>query len=233
MQHRRLLAGAALALAAGAAQPAHAQFWNHPQFQPPRTAMRELNIGVASAGDQGTALVGQGRVGFTATTQLGFDLGFAVPDGGNVIFLGGNLAQQLLRATTDMPLDLAFTAGVGLAFVNPEGEGAENLTLFRVPLGAVAGYRVPLQGGAPGMGLTPYVHPRLSIEHCGKCINEDGEEGETDLTLDFDIGASFDLNRQLALRFAARVGGGDDSDPAFGFSLAFRPGAGTARSAAR
>ena len=76
-----------------------------------------------------------------------------------------------------------------------------------VPFGVSLGHRFVLDSP---MAITPYVHPRISVD----MFNDNSE-----LNINFDIGASFDVNTQLALRFSATMGEVD----ALGFSLAWRP----------
>jgi len=211
---RAALAAAALALPATAG----AQAWAYPSFQPPRVINREFNFGVADAGNAGTSLVFQWREGLTPRTQLSLDVGFADPEGeGNgKLLLGGQFAGMLNQATAEMPLDFLATGGVGFAV----GDGSD---LVRVPFGVSIGHRFPLEGN---FAVTPYVHPRLSIDICSDCGPE-GDDSETDLGIDFDIGVSFEVSRSLSFRVSALFGGSDtfgDSD-GFGISLAYAPAA--------
>ena len=210
----RLVTGAAvmaLPVVAGA------QAWAYPAFQPPRVMNREFNFGVADAGDAGTSLIFQWREGLTSRTQLSLDAGFADPDGeGNgKLLLGGQFAALLTEAKPDMPLDFLLTAGLNFA----AGDGSD---LVRVPLGVSIGHRFPLD---EGFAITPYVHPRLSLDMCTECSGRDGDESSTDLGIDFDLGVNFEVTRRLSFRVSALIGGSDtfgDSD-GFGLSLAWTP----------
>src|SRR5215216_5016955 len=212
----RLLMGAvALALPA----VADAQAWAYPAFQPPRIMNREFNFGIADAGHAGTSLVFQWREGLTQRTQLSFDVGFADPDGesNGKFLLGGQFAGMLTEAKAEMPLDFLLTAGLNFAV----GEGSD---LVRVPIGVSVGHRFPLD---EGFAITPYVHPRLSIDMCTDCAGRDLDESSTDLGIDFDLGVNFEVTRQLSFRVSALFGGSDtfgDSD-GFGISLAWSPAA--------
>ncbi len=204
-------------VAAALAMPAvaGAQAWAYPAFQPPRVINREFNFGVADAGNAGTSIIFQWREGLTPRTQLSLDVGFADPDGeGNgKLLLGGQFAGMLNQATADMPLDFLATAGIGLGV----GDGPD---LVRVPFGVSIGHRFPLEDG---FAITPYVHPRVSLDICTEC-GEDGDN-ETDLGIDFDLGVSFEVSRSLSFRVSALFGGSDtfgDSD-GFGISLAWAP----------
>ena len=205
-------AGAASLLAASALG---AQAWNHPTFQPPRIAEREFNFAVANAGDAGTSVLFQWRHGVGARTQLSLDAGFAEPEGNDAntyVLLGGQLGYQITTARADMPLDLMFTGGVYAAL--------GDVSLVRAPVGVALGHRFPLEGT---LAITPYAHPRLSIDFCSDC-GLDGDS-DTDLGVNVDLGAEFEFNRQLAMRLSATLSGSDwlGNSNAFGISLAWTP----------
>lgn len=192
-----------------AASGVEAQAYNYPAFQPPRTTMREFNVGVSSGDDWGTSLVFQWREPVGVRTQLSFDAGVGDPDGGDAIFfVGGALGYQLMRAGADMPLDMLLTAGLNGMFGDIE--------IFRVPVGVSIGHRFPLEGQ---LAITPFVHPRLMMEFCGDC-GDDNEVG-----LGFDIGADFEFTPRMSMRLGVVLGGTDyfEDQSAFGISLAWRP----------
>jgi len=206
-------ASGALALLVASAAGAGAQAWNYPSFQPPRVTPREYNFGLASGGDEGTSFVFQWREGVSLRDQLSLDVGLADPDCRDcdaMFLVGGQFAHQLTTSNAQMPFDMLFTVGANGAFGN-------GFTLVRVPVGLSIGHRFPLEGG---MSITPYVHPRLSLDFCGDCGDN------SDVNLNFDLGGSFDFSPQFALRLSALFNGGDypgSSDTAFGVSLAWRP----------
>ena len=219
MTTRKVLVRAAVvaALTVASAVPAAAQAYIYPAFQPPRTTTREFNFGLAGAGDAGTPLVFQWREGMSPRGQMSLDAGFADSDAGTALFLGGQYAHQLAVATATTPLDFLLTVGAGFVTISPEGDG-DNLNVFRIPVGVSIGKQFPLEGA---MSLTPYAHPRLVFENCGKC----GPDGESELGVEFDIGASFVFTPTIGMRFGARLIGTDLSDEdAFGISLAWTPG---------
>ena len=208
---------AALIAAVGFIVPAAlgAQAWAYPAFQPPRVMNREFNFGVADAGDAGTSLIFQWREGLSSRSQLGLDVGFADPKakGNGKLVLGGQYAYLFTQGNAEMPLDFLGTAGIGFAF----GDGGN---LVRIPLGVSIGHRFPLD---QGFAITPYVHPRASIDICSDCSSSGGNE--TDLGIDFDIGANFEVTKQLSFRVSVLFGGSDtfgDSN-GFGLSLAWSP----------
>jgi hypothetical protein len=214
---RRVIARAAVAFAAAAPVAAEAQAWAYPAFQPPRVMNREFNFGVADAGDAGTTLVFQWREGLTQRTQLSFDLGFADPDGrqNGKLLLGVQFAGLLTQASAEMPLDFLATGGLNFAV----GEGPD---LVRIPFGVSIGHRFALDDG---FAITPYVHPRLSLDICTDCRGEENDESDSDIGIDFDLGVNFEVTRQLSFRVSGTFGGSDafrDSD-GFGISLAWTP----------
>lgn len=210
---------AALALTAAAVLPhdAAAQAYAYPSFQQPRVTAREYNFGVADGGNAGTSLLFQWREGMSARQQLSLDVGIADPDGGdNIFFAGGQLAHQITTSSSQQqPLDVLFTAGLNAAFGN-------DATLLRVPIGVSLGHRFPLDGG---IAITPYVHPRASIDFLRFDRADGRRDSDSEININFDLGASVEFSSQLALRVSAMFGGSDQfySDDAFGLSLAWTP----------
>ena len=216
---RSLVAAAVLTL--GMASTAGAQAWNYPSFQTPRVTTREFNFGIADGGrPAGNTFIFQWREGRNARTQLSLDAGIAETDFGpgaddeTYLLIGGQLGRQLAVARQDMPFDVLFTAGANAAF----GEGGP---LLSIPFGASIGHRFLIDGG---MAITPYTHPRLAINYCGEC---DAGDGDLDIGIAIDLGASFDVTPNVALRLSGTFGGDDDTmwgDDAFGVSLAWTTG---------
>lgn len=185
-----------------------AQAWNYPSFQPPTVVSREFNFGIADAGRGGTTLLFQWREGSTPRSQFSLDAGLVAPEGrgDNLVILGGAWAYQLHQSNSLLPLDFLLTAGAGAAL----GNG----TALRVPVGVSIGHTFGLEGSA---SVTPYVHPRLSLDFCD-CGNDD-----VSLGIDFDLGANFDITQALALRASAYFGGGDIfGRNGIGFSIAWK-----------
>ena len=221
MHHQRprvLLTALLVAAATTPARPAAvgAQAWSYPAFQTPRVAARELNFGIADG--SGTSLIFQWREGRAARSQLSLDLGVVTGDN-DVFLVGGQYGYQLARADANMPLDFMLTVGANGAFNSPNN-------LIRVPVGVSLGHRFPLEGL---MAITPWVHPRLSIDHCSECDVERRNNvfvttSRTDANFVFDLGGSLEFTPTLAVRVAASLGGGTFFDDAFGVSLAWTPG---------
>jgi opacity protein-like surface antigen len=215
---------AAAALAVLSAAPAAAQAWTYPTFQQPRVTSREFNFAVADGA--GTSLLFQWRegIGMSGTNQLSLDAGYVDPDyrgADGAFLLGAQFAHQIMTSNANTPLDLLFTAGANVAFFEPS-------SLIRIPVGASLGHRFPLESG---MAITPYIHPRLSIDHCSDCVVkfENGQlvtDGDTDVGFDFDLGGSFEFTPNLAVRLSASLGGSDylADDDSFGVSFAWTPG---------
>lgn len=204
----------AFACTVTAAAPLAAQGWNYPSFHHPHVMSREFNFALADGGDFGTSLLFQWREGFGAGTEFNVDLGFADPDfGGSRFLAGAGFSRRLTAASPDMPLDIMLTAGLYGAFGDPN--------VLRVPIGLSVGHRFPLEGA---MAVTPYVHPRVSIDFCSNCFGPPQFDDDTDLSINFDLGVDLELSRQLSLRFAALFAGGDlFHDDGFGISLAWKP----------
>ena len=146
---------------------------------------------------------------------MSLDAGFADPEANgadNIFFIGGQFAKLLTNRRADLPLDFLLTASAGLASGN-------DTRIVRFPVGVSVGHRFPLEGG---LALTPYVHPRVALNICSDCGT--GDDSKSDLGIDFDLGLSFEINRQLDLRLSGKFGGGDFfEDDAFGISLAWAP----------
>jgi hypothetical protein len=210
-----LAVGGAAAL--GGTGVAAAQGWNYPSFQIPTIVPREFNFAVSNGGDAGNSLIAQWREGISTATDLTFDAGVADPDGpSNTHFvIGGGVAHQLARATSEMPLALTFTAGLYGAFGDPTN-------IYRIPVGLSVGHRFVTESG---IAITPYVHPRVSLDVCGTKRFCGGDDSE--LSVNFDLGSDFELTRQLAIRASVLFGSSDvfgPDDTGFGLSVAWHPG---------
>ena len=129
--------------------------------------------------------------------------------------LGAGLGAAIWRASPTLPLDMFLAGGVYPSFGDPA-------TIIRIPVGVSVGRRFPLQGG---FAITPYVHPRISLDFCrgDGCAAGD----ESDIAIDFDFGGDFELNPHLSFRAAVLLSGsnsfGQLGKSSFGVSLAWRP----------
>ena len=188
---------------------AEAQAWAYPSFQPPRVMNRVYNFGIADTDRGGSTLVFQWREQSGPNTQFSFDVGIADTDNRDsdlIAFGGVALGQRLGSSSQEVPLDFLLTGGIYLAV----GSG----TFFRLPLGVSVGHRFDLAGS---MAITPYVHPRVSVDVCNDC-------GGSDIGFTFDLGANFEVSRTVSIRGAAVFAGDDTFDgEGFGISVAWTP----------
>ena len=119
--------------------------------------------------------------------HLGLDLGLYDPSASGArtaLFVAGNLGYDLARASSEQPLDLLLTAGAGLSLANGR-------TSLRLPVGVSLGHRFELD---QGFAITPFVHPRVSIDVCSSCSSRN--RSQSDVSLNFDVGG--ELRVQLA-----------------------------------
>jgi hypothetical protein len=204
---KALVVGIATLVGAGSAS---AQAWHYPTLQTPDISTRDFGFLVAGGGDYGTSGVAQWREGISSDAMVNFDVGFASPTNHTLFLAGAGFGYGLLKATQETPIDLILTGGLYGAF----GTGS----YVRIPVGVVAGHHFPL-GGV--LVLTPFVSPRLSVD---VCASDCGSAG-TDLKLNFDIGASLDVSRSIAVRSALTIGGigVGSSQTAFGIGVVYRP----------
>lgn len=189
---------------------AQAQAFNYPAMQTPSASTRDYSAAIVGGG--GTTALFQWREGAGPGLHFGLDAGLADPKGRRdpLLFIGGNVGKELLRATSDQPLDLLFTAGAGTAF-------GGNASVFRIPIGVSLGHTFELD---QAMSITPFVHPRVSIDACRRCARNN--DSDVTASLNFDLGANWQVSRQFAVRAAASFSGSDlvgtDETIAVGFS---------------
>lgn len=186
-----------------------AQAGLHPSFQPTRVAEREYNFALTDF-DGGSALLFQWREGLgNKRAQFTADLGLADGDGpvdnNGAVILGGSLHYQLTQASSELPFDMVFGAGIGATV-------GDNYSIFRIPVGVAIGHRFPLEGN---YAVSPFVHPRLSIDR----VSRSGAGSDTDTNIDIDLGASFEITRQMQARLAVTFGDAD----AVGISFVWLP----------
>jgi hypothetical protein len=193
--HIASFAACAAAGFAACAAPASAQAYGYPSMQLPTVSERDYTAAITAA--NGTSLLFQWRERASSVSHLQLDAGIGDPAGSSnlVLFIGGGYGRQLARATDAQPLDVLLTAGAGAAF----GDG---FTLLRVPLGVSVGHRFELEND---FALTPYVHPRLSLDVCGSCKRSTSSE----VSLNFDVGTNFEVTPNFALRLAASFSGSE------------------------
>jgi len=193
---------------------AAAQAYTYPSMQLPTVSIRDFTAALSVA--KGTVAVFQWREGLSDVMHFSLDAGLGDPEGRNndlVVFGGGGLGYQVLRATADQPLDLLLTGGAGVAL----GAGQ---TVLRLPVGASVGHRFELEGG---LALTPYVHPRLSVDRCFSCNGS--TTNSTEVSLNFDVGVNFEVTPRFSLRAAAAFSGSDvvSRNDTFAFGINWIP----------
>lgn len=208
---RSLGRAAMLAAFVTVAAPAGAQAWAYPSMMTPTIQQRQYGFVIANGGDAGTSVLGQWREALGTRTEFQLEAGFADPDFGDTRFmLGGALAVQIARASQDMPLDMVLTGGVYPSFGDPS-------TLVRIPVQLSMGHRFPIEGSR--VAITPFLNPRLSFDLCSECSDD------SELSINFDVGAAIELTPKLTMTAAILFPGGDFfSDNGFGVGLFWKPG---------
>lgn len=188
----------AMAFASASVASLNAQALNYPALQVPSVSERDFTG--ALVGSRGTMMLFQWRERMSPDMHFGLDAGLYDASTRNSrasLFVAGNLGYDLLRAAGDQPLDLLLTAGAGASFGNDR-------TTVRLPIGISMGHRFELDGD---MAVTPFVHPRLSIDVCSSCSSRAGSQ--SDVSLNFDVGGNLEITRLLSLRVAALFSGAD------------------------
>ena len=202
------------AICASTPDCAAAQAYNYPSLQLPTLSTRDYTAAIV--GPSGTVALFQWRERVANNLHVSLDAGIADPQNNNLlIFAAGNLGRQLVRSSAEQPLDVLLTAGLGI------GVGS-SLTVLRIPIGASAGHRFALDDG---LALTPYVHPRISLDRCTSCGKRNNTNSE--LSLNFDLGVNFDINENFAVRLAGLFSGSEllGKSGAFAIGIAWTPAA--------
>jgi hypothetical protein len=215
--HRGVLLALRLALCTAlsvtALRPLSAQAFNYPSMQLPRASDRDYTAAVA--GGPGATAVFQWREGWTPSRHVQLDLGLADRTGRSslLLFVGGAVGQELTRATAEQPLDLLLSAGVGAAF-------SSGMTVVRLPVGVSLGHTFDL---VQSMSLTPYLHPRLSLDVCSRCGTR--SEVRREASLGFDLGLNYQVSPHFGVRVAGSFSGSDlpGSEKTFGVGLVWIP----------
>ncbi|QJR36059.1 autotransporter outer membrane beta-barrel domain-containing protein [Gemmatimonas groenlandica] len=188
---------------------ADAQASNYPSMQLPTASTRDYTAAVSSGA--GTTALFQWREGWQPRRHWQLDAGLTDRKGSDnlALFVGGGIGQEIARARGDQPLDLLFTAGAGAAF----GGG---YTLVRIPVGVSIGHTFDLE---QGMAITPYVHPRASVDIASSGGRNGGSQSE--VSLNFDLGVNFQVNSQFAVRAAAAFTGSELAGSQDTFAIGF------------
>jgi hypothetical protein len=145
-------------------------------------------------------LLGQVRFSSSPKLDWGLQAGFA---GGNEtsVLLGGDIRPILHRSNTDLPLDLAFDAGLGLSI-------ADHFTIIEVVPAIEGSHQFDLEGSSSS--LTPYMSVGLDINH----VSIEDADGDTNTDLVARFGLEWEAARKLAVMAEFGVG-----DPANDFIL--------------
>jgi len=95
-------------------------------------------------------------------------------------------------------------------------------TTWRLPVGVSAGHTLSLD---EGMAITPFVHPRLSLDGCGRCRRDD--DSQLTLGVDVDLGAQWRVREALALTAALSFSGSAvvPNEPMLGVAIRWTPAA--------
>lgn len=178
------------------ASEARAQY-DTPSFLPPRPGD---DIGIYLSDIEGADFGLQGIWRQGGNLNLGLRLGyidFRRDDG--AIVVGAESWGLLARADNQLPVDVAWTLGVGATF--------NDHTVLEVPLGLTIGRVLQLDA----LTLQPYAHPRIAL-----FIAPDSND-EVDLEALFDLGVDAVVSDSWKLRVGATLGGRD----AVGIGLAY------------
>lgn len=179
-------------------QTLQAQALNYPAMQIPTVSARDYTV--ALGGGRGTSMYAQWREKLTERMHFGIDGGLYDPSSVGArtsLFGGAFVGRELMRATGDQPFDFLLTGGVGVSV-------AGGRTGFRVPVGLSTGRRFLLEDG---MAITPFVHPRVSFDHCTSCSPRG--TSRSDVSLNFDVGASFEFTPRMSARISALFSGAE------------------------
>jgi hypothetical protein len=199
MRRRPLLFVVGFVLAS--ATPAWAQTWDSPSFFSPRPG-EDIGLYAMKPDDADWGFAAIWRQ--SGNINLGVRAGLAA---GNHFSVGAEFFGPVELFGPQSGLLTAWVAGLGATF--------NEQTMFRVPLGVSAGVVL----GTPGaMLITPYVHPRVALEVLARDLPGGGEQTETSVGLDVDIGVDASLGESLVLRVGATIGG----QTTFGAGVAYR-----------
>jgi hypothetical protein len=202
MSHRSFCA-AALALALASPGAARAQSWESPAFFAPRPGD---DVGIHAIDAKGADLGLMAIWRQAGAINLGVRAGLGGRSGDRTILLGGELSGLLLEPEPGRALAAAWLVGAGASF--------DGTTWLRIPVGVSVGARL----GAAGFAVTPYAHPRVSLDYVAHERIDDVETTSTEINIDVDLGAELEAGARWLIRAAVTLG----DQEAFGFGLAYR-----------
>jgi hypothetical protein len=178
--HALALAGLAFCFAA----EAQAQ-WSAPAFLPPQPG-DDIGIYLSSVGNFGI----QGIWRQHGNLNLGVRGGYIDSDTHGGVVVAAESWGLLFRAAQGLPVDMAWTVGVGAVF--------NSGTSLEVPVGVSIGRTVPLAG----LAVQLFGHPRIALVFAAG----DEVEDETDVAGLFDLGADVATMGGLKLRLSTTLG---------------------------
>ena len=141
-------------------------------------------------------LLGQVRFSSSPKFDWGLQFGFA---GGEetAVLIGGDIRPIIHASNPDLPLDLAFDAGLGLSI-------ADHVTIIEVVPAIEASHQFDLEGSSSS--LTPYMSIGLDINHVS--VEDFDDDTDTDLVARF--GLEWEATRKLGI--VAELGVGDPAN---------------------
>ena len=198
---RKLPVLIALALLAGWAGQGAAQPWDIPSFFSPRPG-EDIGLYVVDVdGADDLGIVGIWRQ--EGNLNLGVRAG--VLDGDR-ISLGAEFYGPIRGVRA--PIYMSWLVGFGGTF-----NGA---TWLRIPAGVSIGTNLD----AGSLNIMPYLYPRVALDYLSFDDPAGGDDSESDLNFDLDLGADVSLGPQFVFRFGATVGDFDG----IGVGIAYRLG---------
>jgi hypothetical protein len=144
--------------------------------------------------DADVGVLGQVRFSSSPSFDWGLQAGF---DGGDntAVILGGDIRPILHRSNDEVPLDLAFDAGLGITI-------ADHFTILQVVPAIEASHQFDLNGSSSS--LTPYMSLGLGINH----ISVDGGGDDTSTDLNARFGLEWEATHKLGVMGELGVGDG-------------------------
>jgi hypothetical protein len=151
-------------------------------------------------------LLGQARFASGPKFDWGLQVGFAGGDE-TAVLLGGDIRPILHASNDDVPIDVAFDAGLGLSI-------ADHVTILEVLPSIEGSHRFDLDNSSSS--LSPYMSIGLNINH----VSFDGGDDHTDTDLIARFGLEWEANQKFGVIGEFGVGDGT-SDFILGANIPF------------